>query len=185
MGLESDSMHALRFTDARQQCTHQLDLAALAVAAAARGTNTRRYDVVVPDQNGGDRHALLARDGIPMLDWVLDGYAIAGPQPFAGQSLAEGFTRWVTQNLNEEAAEAALVLRRGVFISGGRALGYDWNAVRTASPTGKCWVQQAERAERAFREIGAKRDFSGRTELLTQADNAWLAFGSAATELAR
>ena len=177
MPLSTDPTAALRVADARQQCTHQIDIAALAVAAAARGTLTRRYDIAVPDAMFGvERHARLKRDGVELLDWVLDGYAIAAPLPFAGLGLGTGFTDWVANRLDDEAAEAALVLRRGVFVAGGRPK-KEWLDSLVHSPaSGGCWVQQPAQHERALRIRGSSLDFTGRAELLAGEDGRWLAF---------
>lgn len=175
MELTADMTAVFRVADARDQCTHQIDLAALAVTAAARGTNRRRYEIVVEDRREGEpRHALLWRDGVAMLDWTLDGYAIAAPEPFAGRGLGGGFTSWVAQALVAEDAEAALVLRRGVFISGGRGMAERLDAMASAPTTGGCWVQQSDRAPFATRQKGSTQDFTGRAELLTREDDAWL-----------
>ncbi|MBV9842360.1 MAG: hypothetical protein JOY99_12670 [Sphingomonadaceae bacterium] len=176
MPLSDDMTAAFRLTDARDQCTHQIDLAALAVAAAARGTVRRRYDVRVFDKRADTkRHALLWRDGTLLLDWTLDRYAVAAPERFAGRSLGSGFTSWVSQTFDSETAEAALVLRRGVFISGGRGMGKELDERAGAPVSGGCWVQQEARAHTAIRHKGSTQDFTGRAELLTRADDEWLA----------
>ena len=180
MTLTDDMTAIFRVTDARDQCTHQIDLAALAITAAARGTTERRYDMKIYDRQAGeDRHALLWRDGALVLDWVLDwvldGYAVAAPAPYAGRSLGSGFTFWVSQALDREAAEATLVLRRGVFISGGRGMAEQLDRRLSAPVSGGCWVQHAERAPFAVRQKGSTQDFTARAELLTRDDEAWLA----------
>jgi hypothetical protein len=176
MGLSEDMTAVFRIADAREQCTHQIDLAALAVTAAARGTTRRRYDLVVYDHRPGEgRHAMLSRDGAPLLDWTLDGYAIATPEPYAGRGLGSGFTAWVAQSLDPETAEAALVLRRGVFISGGRGMAERLDSYASARVSGGCWVQQPARAALAARQKGSTLDFTGRAALLTRADETWLA----------
>lgn len=162
-------------TDARMQCTHQFDLAALAVAAAARGA-ARRYDIEVPDPVEGSTVATLDRDGVRVMDWRVEAYAVAAPARFGGISLGAGFTDWVTANLDADEAEAALVLRRGVFISRGRAIIEALDRAPHAMTTGGCWVQQPGRSRTATREIGSARDFTGGAHVLTTVDEAWLAF---------
>lgn len=174
--LDKDMTGSFRIADARLQCTHQFDLAALAIANAARGTVTRRYDMVVPDTEDGRRHATLARDGTPLLDWALDGYAIAAPPPWSGRGLGGGFTAWVAESLDADMAEAALVLRRAIFISGGRGMAERLDRMAHAPDRGGCWVQQPEQAVKARREIGSTQDFTGRADMLTLDDEDWLAF---------
>ena len=181
MALSVDMTATFRLADARQQCTHQFDLAGLAVAAAARGTSARRYDIFVEDEApGADRHAILSRDGVVALDWTLDGdYAVAAPAPYAGRALGSGFTAWVAETLSPEEAEAALVLRRGVFIAGGRAIAAQIDDTLPFAPaTRGCWVQQPTQASRAARISGSTFDFGERALLLTRDDDAWLS-GSA------
>ncbi len=164
-----------RRTDPRLQCTHQFDLAALAVAAAARRTG-RRYRVLVPDPVEQRTRATVWRDGAQVLSWNLEGYAVAAPLPFSGLELGKGFTDWVTRNLGADEAEAALVLRRAVFVSRGRRMRDELDARQHAPSGGGCWVHQPGRAETAMREIGSWRDFAGHAEDLTASDEDWLLF---------
>lgn len=164
-----------RLTEPRQQCTHQFDLAAFAVAAAARGSG-RCYRARVPDPVEGRTQATLWSNDEKVLVWDVEGYALAGPAPYAGLELGRGFTDWVTKNLDDEEAEAALVLRRGVFVSRGRGMREYLDKQTHAPSRGGCWVHQPGRAEAAKREVGSWRDFSGRAHDLTASDEAWLAF---------
>lgn len=172
-----------RHTEPRLQCTHQFDLAALAIAAAARGIG-RCYRVHVPDLTAGRTHAVVSRDGELVMAWDVEAYAIAAPARFSGIGLGAGFTDWVMRNLDADAAEAALVLRRGVFISRGRTMRAELDARPHAQASGGCWVQQPERAARALRNVGSWRDFSAGAHLLIVSDEAWLAFsdGEARTQ---
>src|SRR3990167_3132250 len=56
---QAHSVH--RVVDPSQQCTHLLDLAGLAGAAAARGLAHRRYDIEVPMRVAGRTRTTLAR----------------------------------------------------------------------------------------------------------------------------
>ena len=89
--------------------------------------------------------------------------------------IGAGFTQWASAGLSTDEAEAALVLRRAVFISGGRGVDLDTPGRRTG-PMGGCWVWQPERAADARRNVGSTLDFTGREESLTAADRRWLAF---------
>lgn len=162
-------------TEPRLQCTHQFDLVALAIATAARGSG-RCYRVHVPDPIAGRTHATVSRDGEPILAWDVQDYAIAGPDRFAGIGLGKGFTDWASRNLDIAEAEAALVLRRGVFISRGRTMRVALDAQPHARASGGCWVQQPERAASALRNVGSWRDFSTQAQQLAASDEVWLAF---------
>ncbi len=159
--------------DARLQCTHQFDLAALAIAAAARG-QSRRYDLFVTDPSGDRCTATLTRDDGYALHWAITGRIITGPAPFAGINVDQGFTTWASTLPNEDMAEGSLVLRRAHFVLGGRIRLDQLNSRATADPRGSCYVMQPERATRALRIPNSLRD--GRHPLPVSAGDAgWLA----------
>lgn len=162
--------------DARLQCTHQFDLAALAIAAAARRTALRRYDARVSDPLNGLQRAVLLRDGRTVLAWETEARHIVHPAPWAGLALGTGFTAWTTTALDAELAEAALVLRRAVFISSGRGKIALLDALDHAPARGGCWVEQPERAAAAKRKHGSTIDFADAVGRLTRSDDRWLAF---------
>lgn len=162
----------IRQTDASHQCTHLLDLAGLAIAAAARGTTARRYDIQVARRINQRTRPLLVRDNTEELVWEVNGTLIEGPSPYAGVNLREGMARWALSTLSPEAAEAALLLRRCTLISMGRA--YDLDAQIHAENSNRCYSQQAVRAEQALRMKGSTLDFSDRQAHLCADDQAWL-----------
>ncbi|GLK88719.1 DUF2889 domain-containing protein [Pseudomonas turukhanskensis] len=161
-----------RQTDANHQCTHLLDLAGLAIATAARGSEKRRYDIFVGERVNQRTRATLVRDGNEDLTWDIDGTHIEGPYAYAGVNLREGMAKWALSNLSEDVAEAALLLRRCTLISMGRA--YNLDAQVHAVNTGHCFTQQPERAEQALRMKGSTLDFSNEGQRLCATDNAWL-----------
>jgi hypothetical protein len=174
--LSPASGDVFRWTDARLQCTHMLDLAGLAVAAATRGSGRRRYEIEVPDRKGGRTSPRVFRDGAPALAWDLDGDLIIGPAPFTSLPLGAGFAKWVQGNLGADEAEAALVLRRCAMISNGR--NQDLDAQKSAEPWGRCFSQQPERAPSALRVRGSTLDFTDRAEALCVDDQDWIKFHS-------
>ena len=148
---------------ARDNCTHMFDLAGLAVAHAARGGGRREYDVVVSDPVDDRRQATLARDGEPLLDWLVDRHTILDPAPFAGQALRGGFLAWAEAAIEPDTAEAAIVLRRACHIAHGRV--QDLDVYDDAGPllpimSGACFTFQPERAPVARRMKGTIRDFT-------------------------
>src|SRR3546814_12532079 len=88
--------------------------------------------------------------------------------------LGRGFTAWAGTSLNTDDAEAALVLRRAIFISGGRGRTEELDRQPHAVARGGCWVQQPERASLATREKGTSRDHSDRPPQLPASDQGWL-----------
>jgi hypothetical protein len=162
----------MRVTDPSAQCTHLMELAGLAIAAAARSIAQRWYDVAVPRRVAGRTLATLDRDGQRVLAWELVDTTIAAPAPFQGVSLRKGMAAWALGNLSEDEAEAALVLRRCALISLGRAINLD--AQVHAEPTGRCYVQQPERAPQSLRIGDSIIDFSKTAKDLCATDREWL-----------
>jgi hypothetical protein len=175
MPLSAASAAVHERTDARLQCTHMIDLAGLAVAALAQGWVRRTYDATVPDRVQDRTRASLTRDGRAILAWEMEGARIAAPEAYAGVNIGGGFTRWARERLSLDETEAALVLRRAVFISVGRGVDLDAPGRRTG-PMGGCWAWQPERAALATRHVGSTLDFTDRAEALARDDQDWLAF---------
>ena len=148
MPLDGAASAVHKRVDARLQCTHMIDLAGLAVAALAHGRHAHRtYEAAVPDRVEGQTHASLRRDGRIVLEWDLDRSVILSPAAHAGIDIGAGFTQWASERRTLDEAEAALVLRRAIFISGGRGVDLDAPGRRTG-PMGGCWVWQPESSRR-------------------------------------
>lgn len=163
--------------EARQQCTHQLDLAALAFASAARG-HGRSYSAFVGDPIDDSRRATLRRDDRFQLSWIVRDETILGAPPFGDLSMGAGFTDLMSRLGDADLAEAALVLRRAWFVSRGRQRIEELNKLGHARPKGGCWVQQPERAFNARRIITAVPE--GRVpRTLNPEDEAWLGLAEA------
>jgi hypothetical protein len=177
MPLSPIAHEVTRVTDGAEQCTHLFELAGLAIAAAARGTLRRQYDVEVPMRVHDRTRSKLLRDGVTLLEWDLLGTVIQAPAPYCGVDLYHGMARWALTNLPAEEAEAALVLRRSTGISKGRGMNLD--AQVHARPNGNCFSQQPQRAASALRIVGSTWDFAATPERLCADDLAWLAFAAA------
>lgn len=156
-------------TNPRWQCTHQFDLAGLAVAHATRAEVSRQYDVEVPfgAQSGGPVPVHLRRDGEPLLTWTLDGHACVDPEPYASAPWRGGFLKWADTNLDPDTAEAAAVLRRACDISLGR--GADLERYPRADQlamgaSGVCYTFQPEIAAVSLRQVGTIRDWDGHVD---------------------
>ena len=82
-------------TQSDQHCTHQLDVATLAVAHAARmaagGAARRQYDIEVPfGLLDGQRHTVtLARDGEALLAWEMEGARVVATRAVVGGRRAD------------------------------------------------------------------------------------------------
>lgn len=174
MPLSAVAVSVTRAADAHEQCTHMLDLAGLAIAAAARSTVERWYDIAVPRRVEGRTRARLDRDNARLLEWQVQDATIVGPAPYEGISLRHGMAAWALTTLAQEEAEAALVLRRCTVISLGRTK--DLDAQIHASATGYCFAQQPARAAQSLRVVGSTWDFTDSAGALCEGDRDWLAF---------
>ena len=173
MVLDPASSAVVGAADQFQQCTHQFDLAGLGVAALALGRPRRVYDVTVPDRVGERTRAVLAADGVDALVWDVEDMTVLGPEPYSGRSLGAGFTRF-TRSLPQEEAEAALVMRRALFVSRGRGVNFD--EIGQRGPVGGCWAWQPERMDRLRRQPENRRDFTEMAGHLLLGDDDWLEF---------
>lgn len=158
--------------DAHSQCTHQYDLALMAVAQAARG-GVRTYQIDVGDLPAGadgpqTRQACVRRDGVVVLDWTLDGSTVLAPAAAAGLNLRKLDMAALAAE-DAEYAEAVLALRRAVMISGGRGRDLDQHDSLHAFAermSGACFAFQPVRFDQGLRNRGTVRDFSANPELL-------------------
>lgn len=148
---------AAAFDSPYAHCTHLYDLAGL---AASRACTERPvlFRMAVTDAVDGRREALIDRDGAPVHAWTLDRETILPPHPYAGRNL-RALRQWVTE-LDPGEAEAALLLRRAVFISIGRTFDPDVQRDVPTPPPGACFTHQPENFDPDARARGSRRDFS-------------------------
>jgi hypothetical protein len=159
-------------TRSDQHCTHQLDVATLAIAHAARvaanGRTRRQYDMVVPfGLLDGELHTVtLDRDGTRVLAWELEGTRIVAPAPWS--EATGGFARWADASFDPDTAEAAIVLKRACSIGMSRGMDLDRYPTLADMPgvSPVCWSMQPERAPVAFRNRGLIRDYDTRPEAM-------------------
>jgi hypothetical protein len=162
-------------TRSDQHCTHQLDLATLAIAHAARvaaggaGDAARRqYDIEVPfGLLDGQRHTVtLARDGEALLAWELEGSRVVSPAPWS--EATGGFARWADATFDADTAEAAVVLKRACSIGMSRGIDLDSYPTLADMPGLRplCWSMQPERAPVALRNRGLIRDYDAHPEAM-------------------
>jgi hypothetical protein len=157
------------YVSARANCTHMFDLAGLAIAQAGTARPDRQYDIRVPDRIGARTEPTIHCNGELVLRWTIDGRTIVDPPPYSGRELRGDFIAWAEETLDEDTAEAAIALRRGVYISTGRY--QDLDGYETADEVGRmtggfmdgiCYTFQPDRQPVALRMKGTTRDFTDR-----------------------
>jgi Protein of unknown function (DUF2889) len=152
-------------------CTHMFDLAALAMAHAGAGrAGTRLYEAEIPKRERGHTRARLWRDGELVLDWTVDDRnGVLDAPPYSDAPWQGGFMQWVDANLEPDAAEAAIVLRRAVTIGHGRGMDLDvYDRAEEIAPmmNAICFTFQSPQVEVALRHRGATRDRGATPEAL-------------------
>jgi hypothetical protein len=172
MPLERRFTAAGRWTDPKQNCTHQFDAACHAITHAASRRSERLYDLEVPrrDPITGASRCRLWVDGEPALTWHVTWEGIvAARAPYDVAPWKGGFMRWADATLPEDDAERAITLRRACDIGMGRGMDLDAVAVASDLPAtmaGVCHTMQSGVVEVAFRHVGSIRDFAHAPELL-------------------
>jgi hypothetical protein len=172
MSLDTSCSSVGAWTDATTQCTHQFDLAGLAVAHAARhargGAASRSYLAVVPDWQRPPYEAWIARDGVEVLHFTIGDRGIERPDPFAGVALDRRFIQWCNEHLDDDTTEAALLLRRAAWMSPARHI--DLESFGTIGESmvkpGVCYATQPQRIEIGFRNRNSLRDYGDRPDAL-------------------
>lgn len=142
-----------------RHCTHQLDIACIAVRFAGRGLHHRSFDAVVTDWDEPEGRAVLERDDGLRLEWTVARSSITSPPPYAGRLLGAGFTTWALSTLDPDTAEASLILRRAAWMSPSRGLDLDQHDLLPESglPGGVCYSAQPQRIHVARRNRGMAR----------------------------
>jgi hypothetical protein len=157
-----------RLLDARDTCTHLVDMTAIALAHVHEPGLTRLYEVAVEDERDGNTRARVNCDGEPVHDWIVVGHALSHPANFAGQPLMHGFPAWARSAFSGMPLEAAFALQRGYFVAQARR--YDTSpeqehpAIGDGLPDGVCYSYSTPAVVRAQRIEGSKRDFTNASE---------------------
>ena len=165
MALSTDASAIGAHTSPRANCTHMFDLAGFVIAHAASGRRERLYHCVVDGAPDEPARATLHRDGTLLFDLLVRDEQgsphLYGSAPFEGVSIYGGFMAWARQHLDPEAAEAAIVLRRGIMISGVRHadLATLSQTVEDEVIRGQCYTYSEGVAEHALRTVGTRLDF--------------------------
>ncbi len=146
--------------DPVQHCTHLFDLAVV-LAAHAQDSVPLCFDMRVADRVDGLTTATMEQDGAEVLRWHLDGTAIGPGGDHAGLDLRR-LSQW-KQDLPPHEAERATMLRRAVFVSGGRQFTAPpgLTAVQQgAARQGVCFNYQAPQSSHSTRTPNWITDFS-------------------------
>ena len=169
VAVSADPTAVFRHADPRLHCTHLFELAALALAQAARGEGSRLYEAEVTDPVEGSRTARLFLDGSLALEWRLAEDIVVEPALYAGRALSS-FNSRVLAESPPALAEILLILRRVAQTARGRQINVD--AFATAAEMGRpaqCYSLQPANAARAARVKGSVRDWPDRDALLSSA----------------
>jgi hypothetical protein len=153
-----------------------IDMAALAVSAAALGIRQRQYDAVltVEDKDGADwRIGTLQRDDdLPTL-WVVEDGIVREPSFYSGCEMQRS-PRWIEERAsNTKEIESVFVMQRAMLVSGGKRVVLDQHETANDQvwKTGACFAFQSSRIAEARRRFGSSRTFTRSDELLADLDS--------------
>jgi hypothetical protein len=144
-------------SDRTDQCTHVIDLAAVAVAHAGRPSI--RYDARVSPAGGPRRRAVLVADGRPVLEWELDNDVVQSG-PFAGLAVrSRELKRRMRELTDADQREYVAILRRACHIAPSRAIDLDDYEVAAQIGTidSSCHTLQPDVAATSRRVRGSAR----------------------------
>jgi hypothetical protein len=170
--LLSSPYKVLRQVRLAHQCTHMVDMAALAVCAAARGVTQCQYDCVitVEDRVGADwRIGTMQRNNEPRTYWVVQDGIVREPASYAGCQMQRS-GRWIEERAGSiEEIESVFVMQRAMLVAGGKRVILDEHetAANQVWMTGACFSFQSSRIRDARRHFGSSRTFSQPQELLS------------------
>ncbi len=136
-------------------CTHLHDMALIA-AAHAGDSAPIRYEMTVTDATDGVRIGEVTREGRLVLRLVERNEVIEEPAEAAGKTLFQ-LGDWIA-SLDDQAREAARLLRWGAIVARGRAIPMERQSDATRMPP-TCFTFQPGRKEEA-RRVGTVMDFS-------------------------
>lgn len=126
-------------------CTHMHDLALLG-AAHALETEPVLYATFAGDRVHPAQHAELWRNGEQIFSWDVADSIVSSSDEIDGRSLRQ-LRQW-ERELPADRAEMCRVLRRTIFISGGRTFDYSKTptADKVVESVGGCFTFQPERS---------------------------------------
>lgn len=173
--LLASPFQVLRQTKLAQHCTHMVDMAALAIAAAARGERYRQYDasLTLEDRGGADWRTgvLEPSDGEPSR-WLMRDGVVVEPAAYAGLEMRRAASWIAARSDTISAIEAAFVMQRAVLVAGGRR--YELDEVVTPAAQlwmlGACFAFQPDRMAEGRRRLGSTRSFLRSEDLLADLD---------------
>ena len=171
MPLEPDPRAVYRHTDGKLQCTHQFELAGLAIAHAARGTTRRQYDIEVPVATmDAPLSATLRSDGVVLLSWTVERDVVTSPAALRGRNVRT-LVEWAYEAFPDpDLFEGIVLLRRAMQMAGGSRVRDVESMDRAAQlgdrVLGACYVFRPGMIERAHRNPGMTQDFTDRPEAL-------------------
>lgn len=155
---------AAKVENQRDHCTHLYDLFVVA-ARHALDMAPLTYDVRVSDPKDGTYTAELDCDGETILSWWFED--VRENELGVPMGDRRAFDAW-TRTLPVGLAEAGMILRRGVMVSGTRFFDFPVGAAAAGMTQmiGSCFTYAPGRADHALREADTIRDFSNNPEEL-------------------
>lgn len=149
----------------KQQCTHWIDLAFLAISFWQTGKAKTHYRITIPDEIDSPTTLTLQENDTIMLEASIKKWQIQAPNQHANKPLLKGFGAWVSQIEDELEFKLWQIAQKAYFVASARP--YDLNKL-AGEPAikhkevmlGACYTYSEPVIHQAKRSKNAVRDFS-------------------------
>ena len=162
------SVHASRLqgVDRGAQCTHLLDMVALALVWLKEDGDRFVIELALTDRDAELKQDLqITVNGAVAMNWALCDEAIVQPAQYAGRQFFGGYGRWVNETFPPHEASLWMLAQIGLFVAQGRAFIVDGPIPRASglepSRRGACFSYSDPCFDIARDNVGYVRDHSG------------------------
>ena len=158
-----DASQAIPLLGPAQNCTHLSDLSVWSLRVARQKSVGKRveYRIRVEDDDGRPFRMEIAKDGIPIHNWLVSGDTVIAPAPLAGMPLMRGFMAHARTHFEGDCLAAAIMLQRGKWVARGRRYIVDSTPVPLTfyeDMEDACYSYSGERWHTATSNVGYVRD---------------------------
>ncbi|MES2492230.1 MAG: DUF2889 domain-containing protein [Pseudomonadota bacterium] len=163
LGIRTDAAPASG-VDRRVNCTHLVDLAALALEWHGEDGTRQVIEAAVTDRDAQDRQDLrILVDGVSVLHCELQDDCVVSPEEHRGRRMFGGFARWVDETFAPAEARLWRVAQMALFVSVARSYivdAADQQFLPPPSRKGSCYSLSDPAFAEARDNVGFVRDFS-------------------------
>ena len=170
-----DRSAQIRGVDRGEQCTHLIDLAAVALSWGDTDGTRQVIEVALTDRDAQNRQSMqITVDGALALACEFQDETVIAPEAYRGRKLFGGFARWVDETFTPAEGRLWLIAQISVFVATGRVYIVDGPNPRRSTNEphrrGACFTYSGAAFDVACDNIGYVRDMSSGLPPLSDAD---------------